>query len=75
MLFGVPLLLLGEFLGAELVKDSYKNKMAAKYGASVTSVVRFLHLFGVIAFFVLFAVFINWLVGDFISKHFGTIGG
>ena len=73
LLFGVPLLLLGELLGAALFNDSYKNKIAAKYGESVTSVVRFLHLFGVIAFFALFAVFINWLVGDFISKYFGTI--
>lgn len=75
LVLGVPLLLLGEFLGASLVNDSYKNKITAKYGTSVTSVIRLLHLFGVISFFVLFAVFINWLVGDFISNYFGTVGG
>ena len=75
LLVGAPLLLLGELLGAALFNDSYKNKFTAKFGESVTSIIRFLHLLVVVAFFIVLTFFINWLVSDFISKHFGTIGG
>lgn len=73
LLLGAPLLLIGEMMGEVLFNDSYKNKLEVKFGESVTSVVRFFHLLGVVIFFVGFYILMDWLAGNFVSNNFGTI--